>query len=100
MSTAVIRYRTKPEAAEENQRLVEDVFAELAATAPAGLRYSAFRLADGVTFVHVVDGEGLAELAAFQAFQRALGDRVVAGPTREGATLVGSYPGAVVGADG
>jgi len=72
------------------------VYVELAATAPSGLRYSTFRLADGVTFVHVVDGDGLAELTAFQEFQRALGDRVVASPTREDATLIGSYPVAVV----
>lgn len=91
MSTAVIRYQTKPEAADENQRLIENVFAELAATAPPGLRYSTFRLADGVTFVHVIDGEGLPELTAFQEFQRAIGDRVAVGPTREEATLIGSY---------
>ena len=91
MSTAVIRYRTRPEAAEENQRLIEEVFAQLAATAPAGLRYSAFRLADGVTFVHVVDGEGLSELAAFQEFQKAIAERLADGPTREDAVLIGAY---------
>ena len=91
MSSAVIRYRTKPEAADENQRLIEKVFAELAAEAPAGLTYSSFRLADGVTFVHVVDGEGLPDLAAFQEFQRTFADRVATGPDREDATLIGSY---------
>jgi hypothetical protein len=96
MSAAVIRYQAKPEAADENQRLIENVFAELAATAPPGLRYSTFRLADGVTFVHVVDGEGLSELAAFQEFQRALGDRLAVNPIREDATLIGSYASAVV----
>ncbi|MEV0170381.1 hypothetical protein AB0I00_04510 [Streptomyces sp. NPDC050803] len=88
--SAVIRYRTKPESADENQRLIENVFAELAA-APAGLRYSSFRLADGVTFVHVVDGEGLPELAAFQEFQRDLGTRLADDLTREEAALIGSY---------
>ncbi|GAA1591139.1 hypothetical protein GCM10009789_51350 [Kribbella sancticallisti] len=98
MSTSVIRYQTKPEAADENQRLIENVFAELASTAPAGLRYSSFRLDDGVTFVHVVDGEGLADLPAFQEFQRTFGDRVVDGPHREDATLVGSYSATPVAA--
>lgn len=93
MSSAVIRYQTKPEAADENQRLIEKVFAELATGAPAGLSYSSFRLADGVTFVHVVDGEGLSELAAFQDFQRTVADRVATGPDREQATLIGSYTG-------
>jgi hypothetical protein len=67
-----------------------------AATAPPGLRYSTFRLADGVTFVHVVDGEGLTELTAFQEFQRDLGDRLAVGPRREDATLIGSYSAAAV----
>lgn len=96
MSAAVIRYQTKPEAADENQRLIENVFAELATTAPPGLRYSTFRLADGVTFVHVVDGEGLPELTAFQEFQRTLGDRLAVSPTREDATVIGSYSAEVV----
>jgi hypothetical protein len=91
MSTAVIRYTTRPEAADDNQRLIEEVFAELARTAPAGLTYSTFRLADGVTFVHVVAGDGLPQLASFQEFQRALGERLTAGPTRETATLIGTY---------
>jgi hypothetical protein len=96
MSATVIRYQTKPEAAEENQRLIENVFAELAATAPPGLRYSSFRLADGVTFVHVVDGKGLTEVTAFQEFQRALGDRLAGSPTREDATPIGAYSAAAV----
>lgn len=96
MTAAVIRYQTRPEAADENQRLIENVFAELASTAPPGLRYSAFRLADGVTFVHVVDGDGLPGLAAFEEFQSALGDRLAAGADRDDATLVGSYSARVV----
>jgi hypothetical protein len=92
MTAAVIRYRTRPEAAEENQRLIAAVFAELAAVAPPGLRYSALRLADGVTFVHVVDGAGLPDLAAFQEFQRGLGDRLAEGPVRDEAALIGTYP--------
>ncbi|MEV4139661.1 hypothetical protein AB0J72_46805 [Dactylosporangium sp. NPDC049742] len=92
MTAAVIRYRTTPEAADENQRLIEAVFAELATVAPPGLRYTALRFADGVTFVHVVDGEGLPELPAFQEFQRGLSDRLAAAPVREDATPLGSHP--------
>jgi hypothetical protein len=95
MSTAVIRYRIKPESADENQRLIENVFAELATAAPAGLRYSTFRLPDGVTFIHVVDGEGLPELASFKEFQRDFGHRLAGDLTREEGTLIGSYAGAV-----
>jgi len=41
--TKVIRYRTKPDRAEENDRLIREVFAELAAGQPEGLHYAAFR---------------------------------------------------------
>ena len=95
MGTSVIRYQVRPEAAEENQRLVEGVFTALAATAPPGLRYTSLRLADGVTFVHVVDGEGLLDLPAFREFQRGLGDRLAEGPVRDDGTLVGAYPPAL-----
>ena len=91
----IVRYRTRPEAAEENQRLVEQVFAELGASDPGGLRYATFRLADGVSFVHVVvyEGEGnpLGDSAAFAAFQQGIADRVTEPPNAEEATLVGSY---------
>jgi quinol monooxygenase YgiN len=91
----IVRYRTRPEAAEENQRLVEKVFAELGAEEPGGLRYAAFRLADGVSFVHVVahegDGNPLGASPAFAAFQQGIGDRVIEPPTAEDATVVGSY---------
>jgi hypothetical protein len=92
---AVIRYQTKPEAADENQRLIEKVFAELASAAPSGLRYTSVRLADGVTFLHVVLGEGdvLPGLAAFTEFQRDFGDRVTTAPERTEATVIGSYAG-------
>jgi hypothetical protein len=92
---AVIRYRTKPEAADENQRLIEKIFTELATTTPAGLTYTSVRLADGVSFVHVVTGQndGLVQLAAFQEFQRNLGDRLDTAPEREDGTPIGSYGG-------
>ncbi|GAA0935076.1 hypothetical protein GCM10009554_21670 [Kribbella koreensis] len=91
MATAVFRYRTKPEAADENLLLIEKVFAELSAVAPPDLTYASFRLDDGVTFVHVVDGEGLTDLTAFQEFQRNLADRFDGDLIREEATRIGSY---------
>jgi hypothetical protein len=91
----VVRYQTTVEAADENQRLVEQVYSELAANDPGGLRYATFRLDDGVTFVHVsfVDGEEnpLLTTAAFQAFQAGLSGRVVQGPEPRSAVVVGSY---------
>jgi hypothetical protein len=92
----VVRYRPKPDRADENQRLVEAVFAELAATDPGGIRYATLRLGDG-TFVHVADIEGdtnpLASTAAFAEFQREIADRCEDGdgPNPQEATVVGSY---------
>jgi hypothetical protein len=93
--TKVIRYRTKPASADENERLIRDVFAELAARNPDGLRYAAFRLDDGVSFVHVVELESdenpLSASPAFAAFQAGIGDRCEDGPTPADATAIGNF---------
>ena len=92
--TKVIRYKTKPEHAEENERLIRNVFAELSNEGPEGLRYAAFRLDDGVSFLHVavVEGENpLLSSDAFGAFQAGISDRCEEGPSPANATIVGSY---------
>ncbi|WP_203454572.1 hypothetical protein [Jiangella aurantiaca] len=96
MSTHVIQYTAKStETADENQDLVERIFAELDADDPGGMRYATFRLADGVTFVHVVihetDGNPLDHISAFAEFQKGFGDRVGGPPSFSDATIVGSY---------
>ncbi|MEM9560985.1 MAG: hypothetical protein AAGA93_00110 [Actinomycetota bacterium] len=100
MSFTVVRYRPGPDRADENQDLVEKVFAELAETRPRGLRYMTFRLDDG-TFVHVadlaadVDAEAnpLFESQAFARFQEGIGERCAGGepPNPQPATVVGRY---------
>ncbi|GAA0435736.1 hypothetical protein Acor_55730 [Acrocarpospora corrugata] len=91
----VVRYRTRPDAAEENARLIEEVFTALAKIAPSDFRYTAYRLADDVTFVHVAHHEGgdnpLAALPEFAEFQRDLAQRCVEPPAPSPATIVGSY---------
>ena len=102
MRRVMVRYTVKPGRAAENERYIQQVFAELARTAPPNMRYAAFKLDDGVSFVHVytnerTDGsEPLLELPAFQAFRAGLEERCetprVATPLHE----IGSYgfPGA------
>ncbi len=96
MSVVVVRYRPKADLADENQQLVEDVFAELAATDPGGVRYATFRLDDG-TFVHIADVETepnpIGSIAAFATFQQDIVDRCEPGkgPNPQPATLVGNY---------
>ncbi len=94
---SVIRYRTKPESADENQRLVENVYTELAARDPGGMRYATLRLADGVTFIHIfmTDSDDtpntMGDIAAFAEFQRELAQRCIEQPAAQAATVVGSY---------
>jgi hypothetical protein len=84
--TKVVRYRTSPQDADENERLIRDVFAELAAGQPDGLRYASFRLDDGVSFIHVAvldsDENPLSSSAAFATFQAGIKDRCADGPAR------------------
>lgn len=96
MSTVVVRYRVTPEQAAENQRLVEGVFREIDASRPEGIRYAAYRLADG-TFLHIAEVTAapnpLGAIAAFARFQAGIGDRCEPGdgPDPQQAALVGSY---------
>jgi hypothetical protein len=91
----IVRYRTRLEAAEENRRVVEAVFASLAELKPNGFAYTTYRLADGVSFLHLARLDGaanpLATLPAFAEFQRDLARRCVETPTPTEATIVGSY---------
>jgi hypothetical protein len=94
-TTKVIRYRTKPEHADENKELIRDVFAGLAEDDPGGLHYAAFCLDDGVTFLHVavLDGEvnPLSSSPAFAKFQSGIGERCAEGPVPADASMIGSY---------
>ena len=97
MSVTVVRYKTTPDRADENQALIEKVFGELDANRPSGLRYASFRLADGVSFVHVAsvdtnDGTNpLTATPAFMEFLRDIKERCEEAPLATDATVVGSY---------
>ncbi len=96
MTTIVVQYLPRADLADDNQRLVEDVFAELAQTQPDGIRYATWCLADD-TFLHIAelseDSNPLSVSAAFQRFQHDIVDRCEAGaaPTARTATLVGNH---------
>jgi hypothetical protein len=94
MKLTVVRYKTKPEAAEENERLIQQVFQELQAKSPAGVRYIALRLDDG-TFIHfstTEDGESpIPKLETFGTFQGGIKERCVEPPRSSAVTIVGSY---------
>jgi hypothetical protein len=97
MKATVVRYQAKPDRADENQRLIEAVFAQLHEREPEGLTYKVFRLDDGVSFVHVAvehdvpDPASLQDVPAFQAFVADIADRCDVAPVATGATVVGSF---------
>jgi len=99
MRTIVVRYQAKPERAEENQRLIEAVFAELNERGPKGFTYNVIRLEDGVSFIHAVtehdidNPDSLQAMPAFLAFVAHVDDRCDLPPVPMGATVVGSYHG-------
>jgi hypothetical protein len=97
MNATVVRYQAKPERADENQELVEALFAELHERQPEGFTYMVFRLEDGVSFVHVVvehdvdHPDSLQDVPSFQALVADIGDRCDVPPLPVGATMVGRY---------
>jgi hypothetical protein len=97
MTTTVVRYQAKPERADENQHLIEAVFAELNERQPEGFTYKVFRLEDGVSFIHVViehdidEPDSLQAIPAFQAFVADIADRCDIAPMATAATIVGGY---------
>jgi hypothetical protein len=98
----VTRYSMRSaEAADENQRRIEGVFAELLATSPDNVSYLVFRLADD-SFVHVSfhdhgedEANPIASTAAFAHFQDGHADRREGVVDQQQATLVGAYVTAI-----
>jgi hypothetical protein len=95
MRSVMVRYQVKPGQAELNEQLVRAVYEELRQAKPDGFRYGTFRLADGVTFVHLAFSTGndnpLTEIEAFGKFQQGIADRCDVPPAVTELTEVGSY---------
>jgi len=91
----VVRFRTRPDTADDNERLIKAVFEELAAVRPGGIRYFTVRV-DETTFVHTAvfdsDANPLDDLPAFQTFTSGIRDRCEEPPATAAGRLVGSYP--------
>lgn len=93
----VTRYATSSAvAADENQRRIEGVFAELSETQPDNVSYLVLRLADN-SFVHVSfhdhgdDVNPIASSASFAHFLDGHADRRAGDVDQQTATLVGAY---------
>jgi hypothetical protein len=86
-----------PEAADENQRRVEAVFAELAETQPDNVSYLVLRLPDD-SFLHVSfhghapdEHNPIASLASFKHFADGHAERRSGPVVQQRAELVGAY---------
>ncbi|PCC68857.1 hypothetical protein SAMN02745121_07614 [Nannocystis exedens] len=91
----MVRYTVPPEHAPQVDAAIEQLFAAVRRQQPAGIRYWYGRLADGATYVALLElDEGvdnpllaLPEARQFQAELR----RYVAAPPPEPVTVLGSY---------
>ena len=96
MKRMLVRYKTKPDRTDENERLVKAVFQELHTKSPEGIRYLTLKLSDGA-FVHLVANEAqdgtnpIPGLDAFKAFQREIKERCLEPPQSLEVTIVGNY---------
>jgi hypothetical protein len=95
MRRVMVRYKVKPDQAGTNEELVRAVYDELHRDEPAGLRYATFQLDDGVSFVHLAETEDgqnpLAEVKAFQEFQKDIRERCDDPPVVSELREIGSF---------
>jgi hypothetical protein len=96
MRRIVVRYKTRPERSEDNERLIAEVFRELAALTPDDVRYLVLKLDDD-SFIHFATVEAdagfssLTALDAFRRFQAEVRERCAEPPRATNATVVGAY---------
>jgi hypothetical protein len=96
MSAMMLRTKVRPEVAAEAEAAVRKMFAGLAEAGPQGVRYTSYRLADGETYVVVLEiAEGIENplpgVPAFVEFQERLKGYLTEPPVREQLTVVGDY---------
>jgi hypothetical protein len=92
--TTIVRYTTADGRADENQQLIEAVFAQLASEQPDGLQYMSMRAGNDFIHVAVLPDDGpnpLADLPAFQAFTADIATRCSVPPNPQPGHIVGSY---------
>lgn len=96
MSLLTIRSQIKPDAVAEVEATVKEMFAAIERAAPDNVRYASCRLADGATFLILLQvDEGtenpLPGIPEFQRFQEGLRGWAAGPPEAGPAEVVGSY---------
>lgn len=96
MSVLMVQSKVKPESVADVDAAVRRMFAAIEEAQPEGIRYASCRLADGVTYLALLEvDEGvenpLPELPEFQELQASLREWVAEAPSAGPATVIGSY---------
>lgn len=97
MKRVMVTYRVKADKAEENEMLIKQVFKQLLKQLPEGIQYSAYKLSDGVSFVHIASFEdatadsAFTELPAFKEFRATIKDRCEQQPVTTYVQELGAY---------
>ena len=96
MMTMLIRAKVKDAHAAEVESAVQKLFAAIEAAEPQGVRYTSYRVADGGTYVIVLELRDESEnplpaITGFREFQDGLGGWLAEPAIPERLTAVGEY---------
>ncbi len=97
MTPHIVRYTVTPDQTAHNEDLIRALFAELDQLQPTGLRYAAFKLSDGVSYMHFIWRDAdkghspLSRLEALRTFHAGIRGRCDEGPVRTELTQIGAY---------
>jgi quinol monooxygenase YgiN len=97
MDRTIVTYKVKEGRVEENEALVQAVYAGLEANGHAGIHYGTYKKEDGLTFVHIAafESEEAREVfnanEAFKAFTAEIGERCDIPPKPENVGHFASY---------
>lgn len=96
MALTMIRAKLKSENTAQADAAVQKMFAAIHAAKPAGVKYASCKLADGETYVIVLEVEDgkenpLGAIPEVREFQANLKDWIAGPPQQELMTVLGSY---------
>lgn len=96
MSITMVKATIKPDKTAEMEKAGRDMFAAIEAAQPQGVRYALCKLADGETYVILLEldddeNNPLGAMQAFRDFQDNLRSWLAGPPAIEQLTPVGSY---------
>lgn len=96
MTVQMVRFTTDKANVVEVEKAIDSMMAAIDEAQPAGTRYAATRLADGVTFVLILELAGgvdnpLPAIPAARAFQQQLPTWATEAPAPQPLTVLGSY---------